>query len=150
MSVGKYQVIFLLISICIILIFLTFPYILPGIINPIDKSCTTDYDCVLKDTDCDRCDCGPGEAVNKNWNKFCPLGEIGSICACAPIPGYLDYKAICDKGICKRIKVPNCLGICEAPESYLKSMKWQEIFNKSLEEILKECNCSMSTKEEGR
>jgi hypothetical protein len=132
---GKFILIIVLIFFTI---FFIFPYIFPNFI--VNKSCRTDADCALKDIDCDTCDC-LGEAVNKNWNKICPLGEISLTCFCAPMPSYLDFKAVCNKGVCERIKVPNCLGICKAPEDFLKSVDWEETFNKSLEEILKECNC---------
>jgi hypothetical protein len=36
-----------------------------------DKSCAQDSDCVIRQTDCGYCSCG--EAVNKDWQQYCPF-----------------------------------------------------------------------------
>ncbi len=40
----------------------------------VDRSCVVDTDCVFKPVDCS---CGCGNAVNKDWNRFCAFSFSG-------------------------------------------------------------------------
>ncbi len=66
-----------------------------------DKTCTTDSDCVLKRTSCSYCNCG--DAVNKDWEVFCPFRNppIQVMCEMCPPPNYYEIK--CVENQCQRV-----------------------------------------------
>jgi hypothetical protein len=61
-----------------------------------DLSCQKDADCKIATTDCRPCDCG--QAVNINWQAYCPFTSR-NIYACAPCP---PYQAKCINNKCEK------------------------------------------------
>jgi len=63
-----------------------------------DKSCQADSDCKIKPTQCGYCgDCG--DAVNKNWQQYCPFKSHYFIVYCKTCPPYF---ARCVEGQCQK------------------------------------------------
>lgn len=84
-----------------------------GFLNPtlnrvvsgeVDKSCSVDSDCELKSTTCGPCDCG--DAVNKEWDKFCLFSngfrDVQVMCKICPSPG-LNFDVRCVENQCERV-----------------------------------------------
>ncbi|HZX34753.1 MAG TPA: hypothetical protein VFF09_05220 [archaeon] len=68
---------------------------------PINNSCTVDEDCKMAAVDCSVCAISSkGGAVNKNFNPFCPIPEIGAICATALPKWETCFKAVCENKKC--------------------------------------------------
>ncbi len=58
-----------------------------------DKNCNIDSDCALKKTSCGVCECG--DAVNKDWNRFCPLSYlVMAYCQDCIDPTSFDVKCV--------------------------------------------------------
>ena len=133
-----------IIAVFILVLFyvLTVPYISQSIINPVNKRCDIDDDCIIKDINCGRCDCG-GEfnAVNKNWNKFCPLGERGPICFCESLDPLIKYTPKCIDNICKVKETMHCEALCSLDLDDIWNIYYYEKFNLTLEQAKIQCNC---------
>ena len=67
-----------------------------------DKTCTIDSDCAIKRTTCGYCDCG--DAVNKDWNVFCPFRDahLGVLCKMCMSLNY-DFEIKCVQNQCQKI-----------------------------------------------
>ncbi len=67
-----------------------------------NKSCMVDTDCVLRSTTCGYCDCG--DAVNKDWNVFCPFRNPPAqvFCKMCPSPN-LNFEIKCVENQCQRV-----------------------------------------------
>ena len=69
--------------------------------KPLDKSCKTNEDCVMKQVDCGICDYGSkGDAVNKNYKPFCPLPHFRMQACPEAMPDWWGRKAVCENGAC--------------------------------------------------
>jgi len=53
---------------------------LNNLVNPIDRNCSVSSDCKLATTNCDFIGCML-DAVNKNWEPFCPIPRLVGACA---------------------------------------------------------------------
>jgi len=104
----KLKVVLLIFSILIVLVFFNFSGLFSILNNSLnnliagnpDKSCNLDYDCVLKKTSCGVCDCG--DAVNKDWNRFCPFPNFGTVyCKMCASPSY-DFDVKCISNQCQK------------------------------------------------
>ena len=62
-----------------------------------DGSCFVDEDCKIANTTCGVCDCG--QAVNKNWQAYCPFKN--NFIKCKPCP---PLQAQCLKYACRTEK----------------------------------------------
>lgn len=70
-----------------------------------NKSCSVDSDCDLEKTKCNPCDCG--SAVNKDWNRFCPLPDLSVIsiyCKGCMALGY-DIEVKCLNNQCQTVSI---------------------------------------------
>ena len=67
-----------------------------------DKRCNVDSDCVVKSTYCSACDCG--DAVNKEWTKYCPFEVTNTHIACKPCGSEnYDFNVSCVENQCTRV-----------------------------------------------
>ena len=105
----KIKVALILFGILILMVFLSFFGILNILNTPLnsivagnpDKNCNVDSDCALKKTRCAICDCG--DAVNKNWNTFCPFPNLERLyCKMCASPGY-DFDIKCVSNQCQKV-----------------------------------------------
>lgn len=63
-----------------------------------DKSCQIDSDCQIKPTQCGYCgDCG--DAINKNWQQYCPFKNHYSTILCETCP---PWQVKCIEGQCQK------------------------------------------------
>ncbi|OGY42337.1 MAG: hypothetical protein A2Y67_04390 [Candidatus Buchananbacteria bacterium RBG_13_39_9] len=100
------KIIILIIAIIIIAIFaVNFTGLWPFLNRPInylvagtpDESCLLDSDCKIKQTHCGYCgDCG--NAVNKNWQQYCPFKNHYFTIYCEPCP---PLQVRCLRGACR-------------------------------------------------
>jgi len=60
-----------------------------------DQSCFVDEDCKIAPTTCGPCDCG--QAVNKNWQAYCPLKSRQRV-LCKTCP---SSQAVCRRYACR-------------------------------------------------
>lgn len=138
------KTVYILLAALLVLYILIAPYISQSLINPINRKCSTDDDCVLKDTDCNRCDCGDTGAVNKNWNKFCPFGESPPTCYCAEMDLLIEYRPFCKDGFCQAKEVPRCDVICSRRMN-ITGKQWTsyytEKFDMTLKQVKQYCGC---------
>jgi hypothetical protein len=65
-----------------------------------DVSCVVDSDCAIKSVDCNPCSC-KFEAVNKNWDKFCPV-YLGKY-YCTPCLKFPTLEAKCIENKCVKV-----------------------------------------------
>lgn len=105
----KLKVALIIFGILIVLVFLSFTGFSNVLNNPLnrliagtpDKNCNVDSDCALKKTTCGVCDCG--NAVNKDWNRFCPFPNLEMVyCKMCASPGY-DFDIKCVSNQCQKV-----------------------------------------------
>jgi hypothetical protein len=107
----KLKIALIISGILIVLVFLSFTGFYNLLNSPLnrliagtpDKDCNADRDCALKDTNCQACDCG--DAVNKDWNKFCPFPNFEMVyCKMCASLGY-DFEIKCVNNRCQKVSI---------------------------------------------
>ena len=83
-------------------------------LQPIDRSCSVDSDCKMKQVNCSPCSfSSKGDAVNVFYQTYCPM-EVNSVCPMALPDWYINYRAVCESSQCVKVEsnsLPRVKGI---------------------------------------